>query len=114
MGGNGIIAKGKVYGSSIASGADFLSADVSPSDGRSTFRLSVQLSGAAKIIVTSDDGLSGGKDHTLNNDTDLAAGCLYTFVWGVDAEYTYNLKHDDAGALTVDYCLLDEITQGAI
>lgn len=109
----GIITRAKIYATSVATATDFLASDVAPTHGRSTFRVTVQLAGAAKLTIEVDDG-STQKSLGLNDDTDLTAGNLFTFVWGVDEGFTYNFRHDDAGAIVVDYLLLEEILGGEI
>tara|TARA_Y100000310_G_scaffold17847_1_gene17644 strand:- start:138 stop:488 length:351 start_codon:yes stop_codon:yes gene_type:complete len=98
---------------SIATATDFLSSDVTPKNSRSTFRLSVAFASAAKLSFISDDG-SNPTTNGFNNDTDLTAGQIYTFCWGVDATNSYNFRHDDGGAIVVNYFLLEEILGGVI
>jgi len=109
----GLITRANVYATSVATGADFLASDVAPTHGRSTFRVTVQFATAAKLQIEVDDG-STQKSLGLNDDTDLTAGQLYLFCWGVDVGFNYNFQHDDAGAVVVDYFLLEEILGGEI
>ena len=109
----GLIALANVYNSAVGTGADILASDIAPTMGRSAFRVTVALGGAAKLEVEIDDGTTQ-KSLVLNDDTDLAASNLYTFVFGVDKTYTYNFQHDDAGSITVDYMLVEEILGGEI
>jgi hypothetical protein len=109
----GLITRAKIFATSVAAATDFLASDVSPTHGRSTFRVTVQLATAAKLTVEVDDGttqISMG----LFDDSDLTAGNCFTAVWGVDVGYSYNFRHDDAGAVVVDYLLLEEILGGEI
>jgi hypothetical protein len=110
---SGLITRANVYATSVATATDFLSSDVAPTHGRSTFRLTVQLASAAKLSIEVDDG-STQKSLGLSDDTDLTAGQLFTFCWGVDVGFTYNFRHDDGGAVVVDYFLLEEILGGEI
>mgnify|MGYP001190576771 FL=1 len=113
MGESGLITRANLYATSVATATDFLASDVAPTHGRSTFRLTVQLATAAKLSIEVDDGTTQ-KSLGLSDDTDLTAGQVFTFVWGVDVGFTYNFRHDDAGAVVVDYFLLEEILGGEI
>jgi len=109
----GLITRAKVFATSVAAATDFLASDVPPTHGRSTFRLTVQLATAAKLSVEVDDGTTQ-KSLGMFDNTDLTAGQLYTAVLGVDEGFAYNFRHDDAGAVVVDYFLLEEILGGEI
>lgn len=98
---------------SIATATDFLSSDVTPKNSRSTFRLTVALASAAKLSFISDDG-SNPTTNGFNDDTDLTAAQTYVWCWGVDSSNSYNFRHDDGGAIVVNYFLLEEILGGVI
>ena len=109
----GLITRAKIFATSVAAATDFLATDVTPTHGRSTFRATVQLATAAKLSVEVDDGTTQISMGMLD-DTDLTAGQCFTMVWGVDEGYSYNFRHDDAGAVVVDCFLLEEILGGEI
>ena len=109
----GLYAKARVFNTSVAAATDFFGTDLTPTDSRSVFRVTVAMDTATKLSVEIDNGTTQVSD-TLNGGADLAAGTLSTFTFGVDSGFTYNFRHDDAGAVNLDYFLVDEVKGGVI
>jgi len=109
----GLIAKAMVFDTAIATGTDFLASDFTPSEGRSALRITVILDTACKLKLYYDDG-STTKNGIVNNDTDLAAGNLYTFTAGCDSSLSMNLQHSDAGSVNCDLLIISEVTGGVL
>ena len=110
----GLIAKGRIFNTSVATGTDFFGTDLVPTYARSTFRVTVNMQDvASKLIVQETDSTPVTVPGTLNNDTDIPLGGKETFTFGVDSNYTYNFQHSDAGAVTVSI-LVEEVLGGVI
>jgi hypothetical protein len=109
----GLLAKALVFDTAVAASTDFLSSDFTPSEGRSALRITVSLDTACKLEIHYDDG-SSTIVGTFNNDTDLAAGNIYTFTVGCDSSLTVNFQHDDAGSVNCDLFICDEVTGGVL
>jgi hypothetical protein len=109
----GLYAKARVFNTAVATATDFLGTDLSPTDARSVFRVTVAMDTATKLSVEIDNGTTQVSDD-LNGGADIDAGTLSTFTFGVDGAFTYNFRHDDAGAVNLDYFLVDEVQGGVI
>lgn len=109
----GLYAKARVFDTAVATATDFLGTDLTPTDARSVFRITVSMDTATKLSVEIDNGTTQVSD-ILNGGADIAAGTLSTFTFGVDSAFTYNFRHDDAGAVNLDYFLVDEVQGGVV
>ena len=109
----GIIAKGTVFDTSVATATNVFASDISMSNGRSAIRVTVSVDTATKLKPRLSDGATI-IPMILNNDTDLTADCIYTFVFGMDSSLTLNFRHDDAGSVKFYMLLIDEILGGVI
>ena len=109
----GLYAKARVFDTAVATATDFLGTDLTPTDARSVFRITVSMDTATKLSVEIDNGTTQVSD-ILNAGADIAAGTLSTFTFGVDSAFTYNFRHDDAGAVNLDYFLVDEVQGGVV
>jgi hypothetical protein len=110
---NGLIPKGTLFDTSVATATNAFATDISMSEGRSTVRITVCVDTATKLKPRLSDG-STTIPMILNDDTDLTADCIYTFVFGMDSSLTLNFRHDDAGSVKFYLLLIDEVTGGAI
>ena len=109
----GLIPKGTIFDTDLATASDAFASDLSMSEGRSTVRVTVCLDTKSKLRAMVDDG-SVSIGMVLNNDADLEADTLYTFCFGFDSNYTLNFRHTDAGTVRVNMLLVDEVTGGLI
>ena len=109
----GLYAKARVFDTAVATATAFLGTDLPPPDARSVFRITVSMDTATKLSVEIDNGTTQVSD-ILNGGADIAAGTLSTFTFGVDSACTYNFRHDDAGAVNLDYFLVDEVQGGVV
>ena len=80
----------------VTSNADVLTSSITPSR-VGNFRLTVAIpSGQTNSIVNvqTNPGSGLAYGHDLNDGTALTAGRLYTFVWGANPGWTYNLQFE--------------------
>ena len=110
----GLIAKGRIFNTSVATATDFFGTDLSPTMGRSAFRVTVNMiDTASKLIVQETDATPTTVAGTLNNDTDIPLGGKATFTFGVDSAYTYNFRHSDGGPVVISI-LVEEVLGGVV
>ena len=88
------LEKANVHKGNKAAGADFLDANITPSDYPVLFRVQVMLPVAAKFTAKISDGTNTLDSH-FNGGADLVASCLYIFDLLVHDGDKINFKSDE-------------------
>ena len=104
---------GAIHSTAVASSSvDFFSTALSPdskSGSISLVTVGVSVAAACKVGLRISNGTTTVGAFWFNAGVDLTADCLYTFYYPAVMGYTYNLRHDDAGSITVNSCVVQEI-----
>lgn len=101
-----------IHSTSVATATDFFATDLSPhakTGSISLLAIGVSVAAACKVGLMISNGTTEIGPIYFNAGTDLVANALYTFSYPMAAGYTYNLRHDDAGSITVNSCVVNEI-----
>jgi predicted alpha-1,6-mannanase (GH76 family) len=99
------------FNTAVNANTDILTTNYTPK-ATSAMRLTVALADTDSIVNLNIKSGSTTVKHDLNNGTALTVGRLYTFSFGVDSAYSYNLQVETG--TTVSYLLLEEILDGVL